>query len=134
VPRGRLKLREQSGSPPQLISYRRSDATDERESQYRLIEVPRAGELIDALSSAVGVKAVVVKKRHLFFWRKVRIHLDEVEGLGSFVEFEAIAPRDSDLSRERELVRSLREAFAIEDTDLIGPGYCDLLLAKDPSR
>jgi predicted adenylyl cyclase CyaB len=130
VPHGRLKLREQSDSPPQLISYLRSDASDARESRYRLIEVPRADELIGALSSTVGIKTVVVKRRQLFHWRGVRIHLDEVECLGAFVEFEAVAEAGSDLTRERALISDLREAFQIEDADLIGAGYCELLLAS----
>jgi adenylate cyclase class IV len=133
VPRGRLKLREQSGSPPQLISYLRSNATDERESRYRLIDVREADGLIDALSSTIGVRAVVTKRRQLFLWQEVRIHLDEIDDLGTFVEFEAVAEPDSDLAREHELVRALREVFDIEDADLIGVGYCDLLLARPAS-
>jgi adenylate cyclase class IV len=133
VPRGRLKLREQSGSPSQLISYLRSDATDARESRYRLIDVPQASALIDALSSTIGIRAVVAKRRQLFIWREVRIHLDAVDDLGAFVEFEAIAEPNSDLLREGELVSALREAFDIDDADLISAGYCDLLLAKRAS-
>jgi adenylate cyclase, class 2 len=65
----------------------------------------------------------------LFLWKGVRIHLDKVDGLGSFVEFEAVAPTGSDLSHEEKQVTALRQAFGIGDADVIGGSYCDL--AKD---
>jgi adenylate cyclase class IV len=38
-----------------------------------------------------------VLRRHLLLWRGVRIHLDDVDGLGRWVELEAVAPPGSDL-------------------------------------
>lgn len=70
----------------------------------------------------------MAKERRLFLWEgKVRIHLDAVEGLGSFIEFEAIASADSDFSREQAQVAKLREAFGIADADLIASSYSDLV-------
>jgi hypothetical protein len=37
----------------------------------------------------------VTKRRQRFIWEQVRIHLDDVERLGSFIEFETVAPEDS---------------------------------------
>ena len=56
----------------------------------------------------------------------MRIHLDEVEELGSFIELEAPVAAIADLTTARERVRTLREAFDVADTDLIGASYCDL--------
>jgi predicted adenylyl cyclase CyaB len=127
--RGRLKLREQEGATPHLIAYERPDRTDSRESRYRIIEVEQADVLKDALADALGVKVVVAKERRLFLWNGVRIHLDQVDGLGSFIEFEAIASTDSDLSQEEAQVKALRQAFGASDDDLIGASYSDLALA-----
>jgi len=127
--RGRLKLREEEGAPALLIAYARADAAAARESAYRLVGVPRPGELREALAATLGVAAVVAKRRHLHLWRNVRIHLDEVEGLGSFVELEAVVASGSDLARERELVRQLRERLAIEEASLVAESYCDLVAA-----
>ena len=63
-------------------------------------------------------------------WREVRIHLDEVDGLGTFIELEAVARPESDLTREHALVRELREAFAITDARLLSRGYADQLLGR----
>jgi adenylate cyclase class 2 len=75
---------------------------------------------------------VVAKERRLFLWEgNVRIHLDAVEGLGSFIEFEAVASAGSDLAHEEGQVKRLRQAFGAGDADLIGVSYCDLALAED---
>jgi adenylate cyclase class 2 len=132
-----LKLREEKGGEPHLIAYERPDLTGSRESRYRIVEVTQPEELKAALSAALGVAVVVAKERRLFLWEgNVRIHLDAVEGLGSFIEFEAIVADASDLAREKAQVRSLRETFAIDGADLIGESYCDLVLAASaaPSR
>jgi predicted adenylyl cyclase CyaB len=125
---GRLKLREQDGEKPQLIAYDRPDRTDERTSSYRIVEVEAAEELKGALAAALGILVVVAKRRRLHLWEGVRIHLDTVEDLGDFIEFEAVAPAESDLSREKERVAFLREAFRIAESDLIATGYGDVLL------
>lgn len=135
VSHGRLKLREEAGAVPHLIAYERPDLSSQRESRYRIVELAPAEELKAALAAALGVKAVVEKERHLFLWEgNVRIHLDMVEGLGSFIEFEAIAATGRDLSREEAQVGTLRQAFGIEDADVIGGSYCDLMMAGDAGR
>lgn len=68
-----------------------------------------------ALTVAIGVRGVVTKRRHLLLWSDVRIHLDTVERLGNFIELEAVAPADSDLTREHQLIAELRDALAITD-------------------
>jgi homotetrameric cytidine deaminase len=127
VPAGRLKLREQEPGGATLIAYERPDEAAERVSSYRLVEVPDAGALRDALAAVNGVDVVVVKRRHLLMWETVRIHLDEVRGLGSFLELEAVAEPGSDLSRERAQVAHLREALEIRDDALREGSYADAL-------
>lgn len=127
---GRLKLREEEDGRPSLISYERPDSAGRRESRYRIVPVADAGALKAALAETLGIKAVVVKRRRLFVWHDVRIHLDEVENLGAFLEFEAIAAGDSDLSHEEKQVHALCEAFGVAEDAAIGGSYCDLLAAS----
>jgi adenylate cyclase class 2 len=128
---GRLKLREEENATPHLIAYERPDLAGQRESRYRIVNVEQPVELVAALSSVLGVKVVIAKERRLFLWEGVRIHLDKVDGLGDFIEFEAIAPTGSDLSHEEAQVKTLRQAFEIDDADVIGVSYSDLALAGD---
>lgn len=130
VPHGRLKLREEEGARPHLIGYERADLLGGRESRYRIIEIDQPGELKAALRGTLGLKAVVAKKRWLFLWEGVRIHLDQVASLGNFIEFEAIADATPDLSHQEAQVARLRQAFEIEDADLVGGSYCDLVSEK----
>src|SRR5919206_2242855 len=113
--RGRLKLREQEPGGAQLIAYERRDAAQAREGRYRLAPVAEPDALREALDAALGTTVVVDKRRRLFLWEGVRIHLDRVDGLGPFVELEGVAAAGSDLAREAELVGRLREELDIRD-------------------
>ena len=115
VAHGRLKLREEEPGGATLIAYDRPDAGADRVSAYRLVPVPDPAALRAALAGACGVRAEVAKRRRLLMWETVRIHLDEVAGLGSFLELEAVAAAGSDLERERAQVEHLRGALAIRD-------------------
>jgi predicted adenylyl cyclase CyaB len=133
VPRGRLKLRRERGGVAQLIAYERPDLPDQKESRYRIVEIEDAAGLEEALAGALGIIAVVGKERRLFILEGVRIHLDSVDGLGSFIELEGVAePRDIDLPGLEARLADLRRSFGIEDVDLVGGSYCDLLLRATP--
>jgi adenylate cyclase, class 2 len=69
----------------------------------------------------------VSKTRQLFTFKGVRIHLDRVEGLGDFIEFEGIAADGGDPSVFAELLNDLRWSFGIRDGDLLPVSYSDLL-------
>jgi homotetrameric cytidine deaminase len=126
--RGRLKLREQDPGDDELIQYRRADSSGARESDYRRVPVADAPALRDALGAALGTLVVVDKRRRLLIHENVRIHLDEVEGLGSFLELEAVAAPGADLAAEHGKVARLREQLEVGDDALVPESYSDLLL------
>ena len=129
--RDRLKLREQdTDGPPlfdELIEYSRADSTDARTSTYRRVPVADAAPLREALDAAYGADVTVTKRRRLLLWEGVRIHLDEVDGLGSYLEIEAVADPESDLTEEREKVERLRGELGIQEADLVATSYADLV-------
>src|SRR5581483_6582832 len=124
--RGRLKLRTQDAGGGELIAYRRDDATEASESTY--VRAAVSDSVSEALDAALGTTVVVSKRRRLYLWEGVRIHLDEVEGLGSFIEFEAVLPDAGDIETARGKVARLRSELGIEDDALVGVGYADLLM------
>lgn len=128
VAHGGLKLREEQPGRPHLIQFERASEPQQRESRYRIIEVSDGAALCAALAAAIGIRGVVAKRRHLLLWQSVRIHLDEVEQLGRFIELEAVAPPDSDLAHEHQLVAELRDALGITDERLVALGYAAQLL------
>jgi predicted adenylyl cyclase CyaB len=131
VPHGRLKLRREGNGTAHLIAYERSDDPGQRESRYRIVEVEDDRGLEAALAAGIGIDGSVSKTRRLYLYRGVRIHLDAVDGLGAYIEFEGVAaPGISDLSDFERLLSDLRRAFGIEDADLIGKSYRELMLAR----
>jgi homotetrameric cytidine deaminase len=122
---GRLKLREQEPGEAELIAYARPDSPEPEVSSYTLAPVADPATLREALERAYGSTVVVAKRRRLLIWEGVRIHLDDVEGLGTFVEFEAVAQGD-DLDADRAKVERLRAELV--HGELVAGGYADLLL------
>jgi homotetrameric cytidine deaminase len=131
VPEGRLKLRDETPGGAALIQYHRADAAQARESRYRIAPVEDGQALREALDAALGTLVVVDKERRLLLWKGVRIHLDTVQGLGSFVELEGVAPPESDLSAERENVARLSEALGLDESRVLADSYSDLLLGEE---
>ena len=130
VASGRLKLREEEPGDAHLIAYSRPDDPAVRVSSYRVL--PAAEGTLAALSETLGVDVVVEKRRRLLLWETVRIHLDEVTGLGSFVELEAVAEPESDLYRERAQVDHLVAELYI-GAPLEG-SYSDLLRTNQGAK
>jgi homotetrameric cytidine deaminase len=134
VPEGRLKLREETPGGAVLIQYAREDRPEARESRYRITPVEDPATLMTSLADALGTLAVVEKERRLLLWEGVRIHLDTVEGLGSFLELEGVAPEGSDLSGEHDRVAQLGEALGLDDSRILAGSYSDRVLAAEGSE
>jgi homotetrameric cytidine deaminase len=130
--RGRLKFREQDERTGELIAYGRADEFDPTESTYVLAPVAETGPMAEALDYALGPPTVVVsKRRRLFMWEGVRIHLDDVDELGRFIEFEAVleSPAGDDaITLAHQKLARLRSELQIEDDALVEGGYSDLLM------
>jgi adenylate cyclase class 2 len=127
VPHGRLKLREIEGQPAVLIWYDRPDHRAARLSAYQLVPVADAPALKAALAAALGVRGEVRKRRDIYLWHNVRIHLDEVAGLGTFVEFEAVLGSAEDERQAPDHLTQLCQELAISSADPIAPSYAELL-------
>ena len=131
---GRLKLREAEPGGAELIAYARADAAEARESGYHLVAVADPAAVSRALDASLGTTVVVEKRRRLLLLGSVRLHLDEVDGLGTWVELEAVAAADSDLSAEHAEVARIRAALALTDDRIVAEGYADLLEGSTADR
>ncbi len=124
---GRLKLRQISGQAAQLIWYQRPADPQPKPSDYYLVPVPQPDTLVAALRSAMGIVNVVRKRREIYLWRNVRIHLDEVEGLGQFLEFEAVLSHEIDENAGHGQLQELMAQFDIRPQDLMAGSYIDII-------
>lgn len=127
--RGRLKLREIDNHRAELIWYDRPDEQGAKTSNYRLVPVSDAAGLKQALDAALGVRVVVQKTREIFLYHNVRLHLDRVRDLGTFLEFEAVLPPDADPASGEVQIDWLSQQFHLDPTSLLEGSYADLLEA-----
>jgi predicted adenylyl cyclase CyaB len=124
---GRLKLRIFPDGEGQLIYYRREDAPGPKSSDYDIAPVRTAYLLREVLSLAYGVRGVVRKKRWLYWVGKTRLHLDKVEGLGTFVELEVVMDPGEETERGDEIARQLLDVLKVRSEDLVPCAYIDLI-------
>jgi predicted adenylyl cyclase CyaB len=126
-PNGRLKLRTLSASEGQLIFYRRADVAGPKESFYVISSTASPATLHEALSLAYGQRGRVRKRRTLFIVGRTRVHLDDVDGLGAFVELEVVlADGDASAVGVAE-AHALLARLGIEERQLVEGAYVDLL-------
>lgn len=126
VPSGRLKLRVSSHDGAHLVAYLRPEEGRFRTSRFQRLPVADPEGLAETLSSMLGTGARVVKTREVWWWRDVRIHLDEVEGRGTFVEFEARLDRIGDPSAAAERLDHLCHALALSDHEALRGSYGEM--------
>ncbi len=127
VSKGRLKLREGT-IENHLIHYHRADQAGPKQSTVTLFKTDPDSTLKQILTESVGTKVVVDKLRAIYFIDNVKFHLDSVQGLGQFVEIEAI---DTDgtisISQLQEQCEYYMQLFDIQSEDLLTESYSDML-------
>jgi predicted adenylyl cyclase CyaB len=128
-PRGRLKLRKLAATSGELIHYRRADEAGPTTSDYVLAPTAEPDRLRDALAAAYGVVGVVRKHRTVRMVGRTRVHLDTVEGLGTFVELEVVLHEGDDTGQGVAEAQRLMAALGIGADRLVAGAYIDLLTA-----
>lgn len=128
VATGKLKLREQEGSPAELIAYLRPEENGSRVSQYEIFETDEPDKLKRLLANTIGIRGIVSKQRTLYLWENVRIHFDEVEDLGQFIEFEAVMNQEADMSVSRDRIDFLSRTLSITTGATVAGGYLEMLI------
>lgn len=127
---GRLKLRRTGGSTAgTLIFYDRQDEPASRPSEYQLACVDDAEGVGSLLAAALGTIVHVRKTRQLFLFGVTRIHLDEVDGLGRFLELETVLGEvpGADARAEHKFVK---QTLALDQAEPVASSYGDLVLAS----
>jgi adenylate cyclase, class 2 len=128
VAEGLLKLREDTDQGVgELIFYRRAREPRLRSSRYWRAGVDDPAALRALLEAAHGVTGVVEKRRRLFTYENVRIHLDDVRGLGTYVELESVlaTPGAESGAEARALATVVRELGLAARPPIAG-GYLEL--------
>lgn len=122
-----LKLREENGSAS-LVAYRRDRRAEPRPSDIRLVPIDRPGELHEVLAHALGTLVVVDKTRRLYFRGQTRIHLDEVDRLGAFLELEVVLQPGQTEADGLKIANDLLDRLNLVGSQAQTESYRDLLL------
>lgn len=128
VPDAKLKKRETVGHPTEWVFYNRPQRSKPKLSTFTLYPERMAHERFG--SQPLPVWVVVKKTRELWTYDGVRIHLDTVEGLGTFIEFEALVCPERSMTKAHEVVEFLRKSFGPAMGEPIACGYAELLAAE----
>jgi adenylate cyclase class IV len=110
-----------------LIYYNRSDEAGPKRSTYHRAPLGEAEPIKALLEAYAGVQGVVRKTRDVIIARDTRIHIDEVDGLGWFVELEVVLGPDDPEEIGHSRARALMETLGIAERDLVEGAYMDLL-------
>jgi predicted adenylyl cyclase CyaB len=129
-PRGRLKLRYLSPSLGELIVYEREDVADSKASRYLITRTTEPDQLREVLTRAYDVYGTVRKRRYLYLAGQTRIHLDEVDGLGPFLELEVVLKPNQPASEGEQIARDLMRKLGVKPSDLLAGAYVDMLATQ----
>jgi predicted adenylyl cyclase CyaB len=127
TPQGRLKLRVLSKGEGQLIFYTRPDQKGPKRSNYHIFLTSDPENLKRVLEIAYGIRGIVKKTRYLYLVGQTRVHLDDVEGLGQFMELEVVMREGQSDAQGQALAEDLMIALGIAPSDLLDGAYMDLL-------
>jgi predicted adenylyl cyclase CyaB len=125
--KGRLKLRVLALNLGQLIYYTRPDQQGPKRSEYHIYETPDPENLRRVLELAYGIRGVVKKTRYLYLVGQTRVHLDDVEGLGQFMELEVVMGEGQSDAQGQAIAEGLMSRLGVERGDLLEGAYMDLL-------
>lgn len=131
VPQGRLKLRTFGDGRGELIAYDREDVAHARVSDYSIYRTGDPLSVEEILGRTLPRAGSVEKRRHLLVLRHTRIHLDEVVGLGRFVELETVADGITQGEAEEEHT-DVVALLDLVDAARIDVAYVDLMRSEQP--
>ncbi|XP_003695072.1 uncharacterized protein LOC100871422 [Apis florea] len=129
VAEGRLKLRKFEDGSGELIYYKRSNVFGPKLCDYEKVALDEnaCSGIANILIESNGSIGIVKKTRKLYMIDQTRVHIDDVEGLGNFLELEVILNDDQDIESGEKIAQDLMSKLDIKSEDLIANAYIDLL-------
>jgi len=123
----RLKLRILAPDRGELIRYDRNNLAEARPSNYLIARTTDPHVLLEILTATLGRSGSVKKTRKLYLVGQTRIHIDQVEGLGDFLELEVVLRPGQSEAEGKSIAARLLSEFDINQQQLLADAYIDLL-------
>ena len=127
--KGRLKVREINNKKFELIFYQRLDKLVNKLSNYLIMSLDRVQLrlLKNILALLLGIKGIVSKNRKLWLFKNTRIHLDDVDKLGNFLELETVLDKISKKEGNIEYLE-IYNLLELNRFEKIKKSYSDLMI------
>jgi adenylate cyclase class IV len=127
LPDGRLMRREATDEPTEWIFYHRNDGSRPRLCTFTMLTDEQA-------RTRWGTRGLepwltIVKQREMWLTKEAAIALDDVPGLGRFLEITAMVGADVDLLECHRRVHTLRDHLDPALGEPISLSYADLIAA-----
>ena len=130
-PFGKLKLREINKTQFEIILYFRNSLFWPKKSKYYRFKINNLCRTKKILGFFLWIKWIVKKQRKLFYTNQTRIHIDNVESLGDFIELEVEMKDNESIQSGVDIANNLIDYFWIKSKSLIEKSYLDILLSKN---
>jgi predicted adenylyl cyclase CyaB len=127
VAAGRLKLRILDEQAGELIHYHRADSAEPRASRYHIAPTSDPLAMGMILGQVLPVAGTVRKRRLVYYVGQTRVHLDQVESLGDFLELEVVLHPDQPEEEGVAIAENLLHRLGIDPDQLVQSAYIDLL-------
>lgn len=104
------------------------DATTKTREEYSLgLE---DSQIISQILARLGFAqvATVIKHRTFFRIADITLSIDDVEGVGTFIELEAIASGESDMDARRDEIIAMVRRIGLDPSQSVRESYLELLL------
>jgi predicted adenylyl cyclase CyaB len=127
APAGRLKLRIFDEYTGELIHYHREDCAEPRASRYLIAPTSDPLTLKRILEQVLPNTGTVRKRRSVYHVGQTRVHLDQVDELGAFLELEVVLHPDQSEAEGVAIALDLLARLGISGDQLVRSAYIDLL-------
>ena len=124
--KGRLKLREENDKCPCIIKYYRPNIASNKLSIYYIQPILNVETFYKIFGEFLQIELVVNKKRLFYLYKNAKIHLDEVDGLGTFLEIEVVISNEDEEKNSQSLMKELVNLMNISQYEKLKYGYREL--------
>ncbi len=124
--KGRLKLRQTKGKEPYIIRYYRKDIPGEKYSNYVFYPIGDFTAFMEVFQDILTAELMIIKKRSLYLIDNARVHLDQVDSLGSFLEIEVLIENETQRRNAQAFLQRILKLVNLSDVKGIDCGYREL--------
>ncbi|MFG0257577.1 MAG: CYTH domain-containing protein [Phycisphaerales bacterium JB043] len=125
VANGRLKQRIAPDEPNEWIFYHRPDRSKPRITHFSVYSDPQARQRFGTQPLPIWLEFNRTREIWLVDW--VRVNIDTIDGLGTFLEFEAVVSRNRNVASCHARFEQLRRHFEHAIGEPISSSYADLV-------